>query len=81
MTGKAVKKMPVIDMVQTGQNIKQMRIAAGMSVKDIQDIFGFASGNAIYKWQDGKCMPTIDNLVVLAQIFHTTIDAIIVVKR
>ena len=72
--------MPVIDVAATGNNIKRMRIAAGISVKDMQKIFGFGSINTIYKWQNGDSVPTIDNLVVLARIFGTTIDAIIAVK-
>lgn len=45
--------MPTINMVATGRNITRLRQAAGMTVKDIQDIFGFATPQAIYKWQHG----------------------------
>ena len=72
--------MPTIDMVATGRNIMRLREAAGLTVRDLQDIFGFATPQAIYKWQHGTAMPTIDNLVVLAKIFQTTIDNIIVTK-
>lgn len=73
--------MPTIDMQSTGQNIITMRKTVGMTVKDLQDIFGFSTPQAIYKWQQGVAMPTIDNLVVLAKIFQTTIDNIIVIKN
>ena len=72
--------MPCADMVATGKRIKAMRVAKGMTVKDVQQIFGFGSANTIYKWQNGDSMPTIDNMVVLAKIFGTTIDAIIAIK-
>ena len=71
--------MPVIDMVATGRNIAKMRQNAGLTVKDLQIFFGFATPQAIYKWQHGTAMPTIDNLVALAMIFGVTIDEIIVV--
>ena len=71
--------MPTIDMVATGRNIMRLREAAGMTVKDVQDIFGFATPQAIYKWQHGTAMPTIDNLVVLAALFDVTVDQILVV--
>ena len=71
--------MPTIDMVATGRNIMRLREAAGMTVKDVQNIFGFATPQAIYKWQHGTAMPTIDNLVVLAALFDVTVDQIIVV--
>ncbi len=70
--------MPVIDMVRTGQNIGRLRKQAGLSVKDLQDIFGFATPQAIYKWQQGVALPTIDNLVVLAAVLQVRMDDILV---
>ena len=70
--------MPVIDMVRTGQNIGRLRKQAGLSVRDLQDIFGFATPQAIYKWQQGVALPTIDNLVVLAAILQVRLDDILV---
>ena len=71
--------IPAIDMAATGKNIARMRQEAGLTVKDLQDLFGFATPQAIYKWQHGTAMPTIDNLVALAMIFGVTMDDIIVV--
>ena len=71
--------MPAIDMVATGRNIAKMRQNAGLTVKHLQIFFGFATPQAIYKWQHGTAMPTIDNLVALAMIFGVTMDEIIVV--
>ena len=70
--------LPVIDMVRTGQNIGRLRKQAGLSVKDLQDIFGFATPQAIYKWQQGAALPTIDNLVVLAAVLQVRVDDILV---
>ena len=69
---------PSINMAATGNNITQMRRRAGMTVQDLQNIFGFSSPQAIYKWQRGEAMPTIDNLVILASVFDTTMDAIVI---
>ena len=70
--------MPVIDMIRTGQNIGRLRKQAGLSVRDLQDIFGFATPQAIYKWQQGVALPTIDNLVVLAAVLQVRMDEILV---
>lgn len=70
--------IPAIDMAKTGQNIVVLRKRAGLSVKDLQDVFGFATPQAIYKWQQGLALPTIDNLVVLAALLGVSIDDIIV---
>ena len=74
-----VSAMPTIDMVATGRNIMRLREAAGLTVRDLQDIFGFATPQAIYKWQHGTAMPTIDNLVVLAAVMDVPMDEIIVI--
>lgn len=70
--------LPSIDMAATGQNIRRLRRQAGLSVKDLQDIFGFATPQAIYKWQQGAALPTIDNLVVLSAVLQISMDEILV---
>ncbi len=72
--------IPFVDTVATGQNIDRLRNAAGLSVKDMQMIFGFATPQAIYKWIHGTSMPTIDNLVILAAVLGVTMDEIVVVE-
>ena len=72
-------EIPFVDTVATGRNIDRLRIAAGMSVKDMQEVFGFTTPQAIYKWIHGTAMPTIDNLVILAALLDVTMDEIIVV--
>ena len=72
--------IPTVDLVATGQNIEKLRKEAGYSVKELQSIFGFGTPQAIYKWQHGECMPSIDNLVVLATIFQVHMEEIIVMK-
>ena len=70
---------PVVDMTATGRNIVRLRKQAGMTVRDLQDAFGFSNPQAIYKWQRGQAMPTIDNLVVLAAALGVGLDDIIIV--
>ncbi len=54
---------------------------AGFTVKDMQEVFGFTTPQAIYKWIHGTAMPTIDNLVILAAVLGVTMDEIIVVDK
>ena len=70
--------LPSIDLTATGIRIMQLRERTGLSVQDLQDIFGFTTPQAIYKWQRGATLPSLDNLVALAAVFGTTMDAIIV---
>ena len=71
---------PVIDLTATGINISRLRKQAGLSVKDLQDIFGFSTPQAIYKWQRGAALPTLDNMAVLSAVFGVSIDGIIVYR-
>ena len=70
--------IPTIDLALTGANIMNLRKAAGLSVHDLQMVFGFNSPQAIYKWQNGTTLPTVDNLIVLATLLHVRIDDILV---
>ena len=56
----------------------RLRKENGLTVKDLQNIFGFTTPQAIYKWQRGAVLPTVDNLVILANVFHVHIDEILV---
>lgn len=69
---------PIIDVVATAANIKACRIRAGYSVKEIQNIFNFSSPEAIYAWEKGKYLPTIDNMIVIASVYGVTIDKIVI---
>lgn len=69
---------PVINMKATGQNILQLRKKAGLTVSNLQQVFGFSTPQAIYKWQRGTALPTLDNMVVLSVIFNTSINNILV---
>ena len=71
--------IPSIDMEATGRNITRLRQQAGLTVRDLQEIFGFTTPQAIYKWQHGTAMPAIDNLVVLAAVLNVSIDEIVIV--
>ncbi len=73
--------IPTIDMVKTGKNILRLRKQAGLTVKELQDIFGFATPQAIYKWQQGATIPSVDNLIVLAAIFHVQVEDILVIEE
>lgn len=72
--------MPMINMQKTGANIKMLMKLNNIKVIQIQDILGFNTPQAIYKWLRGESMPTIDNMVILATLLNTTIDNIIITE-
>ena len=72
------KHFPVIDMVETGKNIMRLREERGMTVRDLQAYFGFEEPQAIYKWQRGKSLPTVDNLYALGALLDVPMEDILV---
>ena len=72
---------PVINLIKTGENIKKLRIQNTLSVRELQDILGFDSPQAIYKWQWGDSLPSLDNLVVLAKVFKVSINDILIITE
>ena len=69
---------PVIDLRQTGRSIERHRREAGLTVRDLQAYFGFEYPQAIYKWQHGECLPTVDNLLALARLLQVSMEDLLV---
>ena len=72
------KTFPVIDPAATGANIVRLRRARGLSVRDLQAYFGFEEPQAIYKWQKGKSLPSVDNLYALGALLEVPMEEILV---
>ena len=68
---------PVPDLMATGRKIKSLMDASGISARDLQELLGFEYPQAIYAWLNGRNLPTVDNLLALAQIFDIMIDEIV----
>ena len=75
-----MSQLPIIDLARTGRNIAALRVQHGLSVRDLQRIMGFATPQAIYKWQHGDSLPTVDNLLALSELFDISINAILVTQ-
>lgn len=69
---------PTIDLYKTGQKIEYLRKERGISVKEMQVYFGFENPQAIYKWQWGKSLPSVDNLFALARLLGVPMQEILV---
>ena len=88
-TGKFTKEaekmslvsFPVIDPAATGSNIMRLRLEQGLTVRDVQVFFGFEEPQAIYKWQSGKSLPTVDNLYALSALLDVRMDEILVAAK
>lgn len=75
------KTYRTIDPIATGANIARLRKERGLTVRDLQSYFGFEEPQAIYKWQRGQSLPTVDNLYALGALLDVTMDEILVQAR
>lgn len=71
-------RFPVIDPEATGANILRLRRERGFTVRDLQQYFGFEEPQAIYKWQRGQSLPSVDNLYALSVLFGVPMNDILV---
>ena len=76
-------RAPVIDVSATSKNLKSLRERRGITVSEIQKMFGMENPQSIYNWEnpERKTLPCIDNLVLLAEIYKVTLDELIVIKE
>ncbi len=76
-----ITSYPVIDLIATGKNITRLRVEHGYSVAELQEFFGFEAPQAIYKWQQGKSLPSTDNLFALSQFLGVNMEDILVAEK
>lgn len=69
--------MKIINVSETAKLLKQKRIELGYSVRDVQNIFNL-SHMAVYKWEKGMTLPSIDHMLGLSELYNTSIDSLIV---
>ena len=69
-----------INLPATGNRIRTIRKERGITPREIAEQMGFTTEQPIYKWQRGDCLPTIDNLIILARMFKCLIEDILVVE-
>ena len=72
---------PVIDLEATGRNIVRLRRERGLTVRDLQRYFGFGEPRAIYKWQRGENLPSVDNLYALSRILQVPMGSILIPQQ
>jgi len=69
---------PSVNLAATGHRILKLRQERGLSVRDLQNYFGFDAPQAIYKWQKGAALPTVDNLLALSDLLEVPMESILV---
>ena len=72
-----METVKIFDLKATGERIAYFSKKKEINVRKIADFMGFVNTQAVYKWMRGESAPTIDNLVLLSQLFKVPMDDII----
>ena len=70
-----------VDIKATGKHIKEIMSLRDIKASQVASRCGFSTTVSVYKWLNGKGLPSIDNLVILADMLNVSIDELLVVKE
>jgi transcriptional regulator with XRE-family HTH domain len=68
-------------LTKTGKKLKELRLGANFTVEQLQGVFGFNNPTAIYKWEAGLCLPDINNMFVLKELYKVSLESIYVLDN
>lgn len=73
--------MKTIDMAATGRRIHARREKMNLRVAEVAEAIGLGSLMSVYKWEYGQTLPTLDNLILLADVLKCKPMDLIVIKE
>ena len=68
---------PIIDIEATGHNIRRLRLERDITIVKIQSYLGLESPRAIFKWQQGQSLPSVENLLGLSLLLNVSMNEIL----
>ena len=72
---------PVIDLAETGRQIRRLMEMRGLSVQDVQAFLSLGCVQSVYHWLEGKSLPTLDNLYALSELLQVPMDMLVAGNR
>ena len=76
-----MRPYPIIDAKATGEKILRRRVEKGYTVLDVQKYLNLACPQAVYHWQAGRSLPSIDNFYALSTMLETTVNELVAEKE
>lgn len=70
----------MIDMEATSQNIRNLMKITGYTARELERLIG-CTQMTFFNWQEGKNLPSFDNLLRLSGILKTPMEKIVVFKK
>ena len=73
--------IPTINLEATGVNMRRLMDERNITVKDMAEELSLGSLYAIYKWLNGRGLPSVDNLVGLSHVLQVSMEEILVLEE
>ena len=73
--------MPVIDKAKTGKRIRQLMKLRGITVREASSFLSLECVQSIYRWFEGKSLPSIENLYALSLLLEVPMEMLICAGR
>lgn len=70
-----------VSKTETGKRIRKLMLKRGITVREVQEAMELESPQSVYKWMNGKAIPTIENLFILGKMLNVPIEAIVVLEE
>jgi len=76
--GAWIMNYPVVNLNGTGANIRKLRKERNIKIGVLADYLGFSDVQAIYKWERGICLPTLENCFALSKYLNVCVEDILI---
>ena len=74
-------EMRRISKAETGKRIRKLLVESGITVREVQEAMELESPQAVYKWLNGKALPSTENLLILSEMLRMPMEQILVLDR
>lgn len=70
-----------ISKVETGKKIRKLMNRYGVTVREVQEEMELESPQAVYKWLNGRAIPSTENLLILGKLLNVAMEDMIVLEQ
>ncbi|MGO4185011.1 helix-turn-helix domain-containing protein, partial [Paenibacillus sp. TAF43_2] len=70
----------MLDNVKVGKNILDLRKGLSLTQVELSNLLG-VSHQAVSKWEQGECLPDIEVLLKLGQVFSKSVEELLLSER
>ena len=75
VSGEFTRK--ILNLSESGANLRRLREKRKLSVSQMSDLLGVTNA-AVYRWEEGVAMPTLDNIRNICGLLEESFDCIFV---